>query len=224
MSQITNIRKWEWPRTYGCAIKDGNLDELKMMLNVKGYLRTNCDHLLPHLCYHAARNGQIVILQYLFENGYDRQNTVYGASQNNHIECLKYAHENGCELNRRSALEAVKNGYIDCLQYIIENCPKSEIDYNIPLCAAKNNQMVCFKYCFNIWKSSQDFWNINYTSTDIVNLIDLDDAEWNKLLYLPLDLSNNPNLQTKIQRKICFEVLIDILPKDIIIHCIYPYL
>jgi len=89
----------------------------------------------------------------------------------------------------------------------------------------------CFKYCFEKWDDPQDFWNITFNLTKIIDKIDFDDPVWRKLFSL--DLSKNPTIQEKVENKKkeiekiqeeIKNVLKDILPNDIIQYCIHPFI
>ena len=56
-----------------------------------------CSEKKERFCVEMALSGNLVLLQYLHENGcpWDKR-TCSAAAQNGHLECLKYAHEKGC--------------------------------------------------------------------------------------------------------------------------------
>jgi hypothetical protein len=99
-----------------------------------------------------------------------------------------------------------------------------------PKNASKNGHLECFKYSFERWNDHQEFWNIEYNLTKIIDEINLDDPVWRRLFTI--DLSKHPNLQEKVESKkkeieklkeASKEVLESILPMDVIKYCIHTY-
>lgn len=104
----------------------------------------------------ACRNGDLVMLQYAFDNGcpIDPQRFQVGYCRNfeilqfmrsivgcttwneetcalfagkNKLTCLRYAHENGCPWDEKTTMEAAVNSSLRCLKYAHEaGCPLSE--------------------------------------------------------------------------------------------------
>ncbi len=187
----------------------------------------------------AATNGHLDCLQYAFENGCPwNAYTPEWAAENGHLECLRYAIENECPWNIQTLLVAAEYGQLDCLQYAFEKTG-GDYDERIPSIAARNGQIDCFKYCFDVWYDPQVFWNEHYQYIlNIINEIDLDDPFWRRLF--PLDLSNQPELQTRVEAKkeeiknlqklLREELVINVigpvglLPLDVITGCVFPYL
>ena len=153
-------------------------------------------------CAGVARIGDLVSLKRMHEEGYewDRYTPAY-AALNGHLECLKYAHENGCEWDGYTTMFAATYGQLDC-----------------------------FKYCFQKWNDPQEFWNIDFNLTKIIDKIDLDDRVWRRLF--DLDLNKYPELQVKVNEKKkeieemkeeSKKILETRLPLDIIKYCMQIY-
>ncbi len=181
-------------------------------------------------CTGAAKAGDLNELKKMHLAGcYWDKWTCSAAADNGHLECLRYAFENGCQWDADTTSYAAYNGHLECLKYAYENgCTWFS---GVPKFAASNGHghLECFKYCFEKWNSAQDFWNINFDLSKIIDKIDLNDPVWRRLFTL--DLSEHPELQTKVKDKkieieemkeLTKEGLEDILPLDIIQYCIHP--
>ncbi len=202
----------------------GDLEELKRMHK----FRCPWNELTPS---YASKKGHLECLKYAHENGCPWDWTVISdAAWNGHLDCLKYAYENGCEWYIYSDLLRLvaSHGYLECLRYLHEIGYKLDSE-DIPVFAALNGHLECFKYCFQFWDDSQKFWK-SYRYYDITDKIDLDDPVWRRLFTL--DLSYYPTLQTKVEnkkkeieelKKISIELLENKIPKDVLKHCLYPY-
>ena len=72
---------------------------------------------INHLCFYAARYGQLNILIWAHENGYpwDKYTCRYAA--HGHLDCLIYAYEHGCPYEKRLCEYAARNDP-DCLAYV----------------------------------------------------------------------------------------------------------
>lgn len=104
------------------ATRIGSLEILKYCLEncfPKNDLKQNS---ASALCYSAANRGQLHVLKYLHENGYEWDvNTLHIAALENNIECLKYALDNGCN----PAWGYGHLGSIEAIQlYIEKDLPK----------------------------------------------------------------------------------------------------
>jgi hypothetical protein len=96
-------------------------------------------------CDGAARNGHLVCLKYLHENGCPWDSwTCATAANNGHLDSLKYAHENGCPWDGRTCLNAAERGHLDCLKYAHEN--DYALDELTCLYAAAAGHLDCLKY------------------------------------------------------------------------------
>ncbi len=180
-------------------------------------------------CEEAALAGDLEEIKRMHLAGYPWDwRTIAHAAGNGHLECLKYAYENKCSYINWALVYASENGHLECLKYLYEK----ENDWNnwTPVYAAKNGHLDCFKYCFERWNDPQTFWNNTYELDKIIEQIDLDEKIWRTLFTL--DLSKCSLLKDKVEskkreieekKKICKEVLEDILPLDIIKYCIYPF-
>lgn len=126
-----------------------------------------------HICDLAAKIGDIPLMIYLCERGYEwndrtmhqaaaggqlecikymhkhnvpwNANLIYFAAAWGHFECIKYAHENGCTWDCRASEEAAKRGDLECFKYLHENgCPRYGIVVTFQ--AAKNGHLDCLRY------------------------------------------------------------------------------
>ena len=74
------------------------------------------------LCSLAACYGQLEILKWAHENGYNWDEQTMNVSAQGHLDCLKYAHENGCPWGEYTCLLAIV--HIDALRYARDKgCP-----------------------------------------------------------------------------------------------------
>ena len=81
-----------------------------------------------YLCEGAARNGNLVQLKELRENGcpWD-ENTCALAAKGENLEALQWARANGCPWNEQTCAMAAKGGHLEVLQWIRANgCPWDE--------------------------------------------------------------------------------------------------
>jgi hypothetical protein len=181
-------------------------------------------------CEKAAKAGDLEELKKMHQAGYywDMWTTAEAAG-NGHLECLKYAHSKGCGWDGFVPVSAAQNGQLECLKYAHENGCKW--DWITASYAAENGHLECFKYCFEMWNSEQTFWDNKYDLTKLIDKIDLDNSFWRKLFKL--DLSQNPDLQIKVDKKKkeiekskieVKNVLQNNLALDIIKYCIYPFI
>lgn len=206
------------------AAEARDLEELKKM-HLSGY---PWDAWTPFM---AALNGHLECLRYSHENGcrWD-EGTPARAALNGHLDCLKYAHQNGCRWNDLTPTFAAKNGHLECLKYAHEN--GCRWDEWTPARAIENGHFECFKYCFERWNDPQEFWNNSFYSLKLVDKIDLDEPLWRRLFKL--DLSKYTKLQQKVEEKKreitqiqeeCLYTLYtrNIVPKDVVIYCIFPF-
>jgi hypothetical protein len=82
------------------AVHEGHLDCVKYFLDIVEhdgkYVYWDYG---GYMCYYAAYNGHIDVLQHIHKRGYpwDDRTTIQ-ASGYGQLECLKYAYENGCPL------------------------------------------------------------------------------------------------------------------------------
>ena len=84
-----------------------------------------CSEKKERFCEEMALSGNLVLLQYLHENGcpWDEE-ACFAAAFGGHLECLKYLHEKGCRWDEMTCTFAAHNGHFDCLKYACENgCP-----------------------------------------------------------------------------------------------------
>ena len=110
-------------------------------------------------CTLAARHGHLYCLKYLHKNGVICViSACYEAADNGHLDCLKYLHEHGCEWNGGAVMRAASSGHLDCLKYLYENgCECSFIDHVI---SRTSEHSECLKYLCekqgDIWKAYEN--------------------------------------------------------------------
>ncbi len=158
---------------------------------------------------------------------YDRFQGIDKAAFYGDLEAIKYLHSQNYFWCYRTTYIAAERGHLESLQYLYEN--RCKIDVNAPKCAAKNGKINTFKYCFQIWKSPQEFWNCKFDLSLIIDQIDLDDHIWRQLLNL--DLTRYPELESKVEnKKIEIQEMknkllnLSSIPKDIIKYYVYEYI
>jgi len=185
----------------------------------------------------AAFYGHLTCLQYAIENGcqIEMEDLLIGyipafAAAGGHLDCLQYAHSKGIRWDKKTVEWAATGDHVECLRYAIENgCPW---DDDSPKTAAKNGRFECFTYLFSQHPNPQEFWNIPFNLTKIIDRIDLDDPIWRRCFNI--DLSVHHELQAKVnvkKREIaqiqqeCLDILytLDKVPKDVVIYCIFPF-
>jgi hypothetical protein len=184
-----------------------------------------------HVTQEAASNGQLECLKYAHENGcpWDSKTTEV-AAKNGHLECLKYGHEHGCPWDFSTTVAAAESGNLECLKYTHEkHCVWTTL---IPRIVAKTGNIECFKYCFEVWKDPQDFWLNDDYADEIIRKIDLDDPVWRKLVNSTVYFRTNLSMRSKVSskekeleqmKKVSASALQDVLPDDLIKHCIWEY-
>jgi hypothetical protein len=78
------------------------------------------------ICWAAAKNGHLSILQYLHEHNcpWDRT-TTFVATTYNHLPCLEYAVNHGCPVDCYTSSQAAAQGHLHILQFLHQNasCP-----------------------------------------------------------------------------------------------------
>ena len=102
-------------------------------------------------CMYAAKNGQLLCLQYLHENGCRwNAKTCEAAAENGHLNVLQYAVRNGCMFECFTFLLAARGGHLNCLQFIHEyfrDRPTSTISYHQScMMTIEGGHLECLKY------------------------------------------------------------------------------
>ncbi len=148
------------------------------------------------------------------------------------LELIKYLYELNYKPYKHFTSSVCSYGQIDVLKYAY-TINTEFTNYTVINSAFKGN-INCFIFCFEIWQNKQDFINIEFDETKIVDKIDLDMPIWRRnLIDINLDLSkhallqdkiNNKLTELKIYRELSIEVLQNYLPLDIIKYCINIYL
>ena len=97
------------------SIRDGRLDHV--LLNKMN---------LSTVIVMAAGRGQLNIIKYLAEKGYDydKEAALMNASRNGHLNVVKYLVEHGANihaLNDHALRFASMNNYLDVVEYLVEN-------------------------------------------------------------------------------------------------------
>ena len=73
-----------------------------------------CDRNDPSICYGAARNGHLAVLQWARADGWAWNRSIcYGAAQGGHLEVLQWARANGCRWNRTTTYGAAQGGHLE---------------------------------------------------------------------------------------------------------------
>ena len=79
------------------------------------------------LVAHAAREGDLLLLQFAVRRGCNTEMVCMAAAGGGHLECLKYAHEHGCEWDEWTCEWAAEGGHLECLKWAHEHdCPWNE--------------------------------------------------------------------------------------------------
>ena len=97
-------------------------------------------------CEQMALKGNLVLLQYLHENGcpWDKATCSAAAVNGGHLECLKYLHDKGCPWDKTTCSSAAEGGHLECLKYLHDKgCPWDEMAC---LSAADGGHLECLKY------------------------------------------------------------------------------
>lgn len=120
----------------------------KNLCNLKGVMICDYDKerdIETNLCGIAAEVGDLFLLKYLFQNGYEWDDwTPSYAAYNGNLSMLIYAYDNGCKWSSRTAQLAAFGGSIECLKYVFERwCP---LDSWVTACAAQGGHLECLKY------------------------------------------------------------------------------
>jgi hypothetical protein len=101
------------------------------------------------LTYWAAREGQLVCLRYLHENGcpWDAMVT-YAAAERGHLACLQYLLEKGCLPNAETAFRAALHGRLECLQLLHSMNAKAVCpwDARATYAAAAGGHLPCLQF------------------------------------------------------------------------------
>jgi len=96
-------------------------------------------------CAIAAKLGDLRLLQYLHEEGFNWDvETCENASRNGHLECLRYAREEGCPCSSNVFDVAALSGHLNCIRYAHE----AGLPWSTSLCetAARLGHLDCLKY------------------------------------------------------------------------------
>lgn len=94
------------------------------------------------LCEHAAREGDLWLLQWAHEQSCPwNADTCWAAAEGGHLGCLKWLHEHGCPWFGRTCLAAAYGGHLDCLKYLVCVLDVRGCEWNADSCAAaaRNN-------------------------------------------------------------------------------------
>ena len=125
-------------------IKIGDLESIK-------YLHTKTDIIFPKFCdpnytfSAAARNGNLMAMKWLLENGCPFGNfTFCHAAENGNLENMKWLLENGCPFDKATFSDTAGNGNLVNMKWLLENgCPF----YKYTFCAAAlNGNLVNMKW------------------------------------------------------------------------------
>lgn len=96
------------------AVEFNDLEEVKKMVAADFDLSKYC-------MTKASENGNLSLLEFLYNNGCPFDNLSFrAAAKNGHVNCLKFLVEHGCENNVLSFDEVITNGHLDCLKYMVE--------------------------------------------------------------------------------------------------------
>jgi hypothetical protein len=80
-----------------------------------------------YTCSSAAKNGHLVVLQWLHANGCPwNESTCMYAAYGGHLAVLQWARANGCPWDWRVAFWAARNGHTALLDWVRANgCPEA---------------------------------------------------------------------------------------------------
>lgn len=154
--QHCDIRVLQYIVDSGCVVDEaeecaaayaGNLDCLKFVYDT--YRRDQLDLPKgPKLCGVAAAKGNLEVLKFAHENGYEFDVwTCAEAAANGHLSCLKFAHETGCPWDVKTMHGAAVKGHLDCLAYACERgCSWYPFFLGTTADVAAAGQLECLKY------------------------------------------------------------------------------
>lgn len=74
-------------------------------------------HLAALLCDHAAANGNLIVLRWARENGYEwTDQTCSKAAEKGHLQVIQWAHAHGCPWGEAASV-ALANGKFEILEW-----------------------------------------------------------------------------------------------------------
>jgi hypothetical protein len=139
---ITTIEKLNVRSLFYRAVKFGRLDVLQLYHRrrpelLSGTIRRLChpyyhtgysDPEGPEASYDIAESGNLELLKWCRENGYEWDEWTYAqAVDSGNLELLQYCRDNGCPWNEIAFTWAAAEGHLEILQWLLDSgCPWDE--------------------------------------------------------------------------------------------------
>ena len=153
---------------------------MKNLELLKNLLHFNFRHSI-YVSYGAAFNGDLEVLKWARENGYNWDSwTCCSAAQNGHLEVLKWARENGCDWNSSTCAWAAENGHLEILKWAREN----GCNWNSSTCsnAAENGHLEVLKWARENgckWDSNTCSWAAQNGHLEVLKWARENGCKWN---------------------------------------------
>ena len=129
---------------YYQTAKNGNLDMLKLMLQIKNppNLKENIDYLVSG----AAKGGHKHILEWIMQKYKVNYRATKYAARGNHFELLKWLYKNNIEISDLSTAYAIKADNMEMLEWVFETL--DDLNNKCVYYAVKNNNMNLLKWMY----------------------------------------------------------------------------
>lgn len=137
----------QYPKIYKRLAKKGEFELIKKMLNLdrNSYIDFN----YVYVMLGAAKVGNILMLQWMFENGYRCESRVASyAAKGNQLETLKWI-TNEVDIDSSAMTHAAKKGHIDIIEFLIVE-KKCKIRKDVCYHAAANGHFNVVKYLHSV--------------------------------------------------------------------------
>ena len=112
----------------------------------------------------AARKGNLEMLKYCFSNDcpYDEKEACKHAAIEGQLDCLRFLFDKvkpSRETEEKAAIQAAGKGHTDIVKYCVEERKMSDrVKYGCVTAAAKFGQLDCIKYLLEVARAPLDQW------------------------------------------------------------------